>query len=1442
MEIITRLLFLLLFVQGTEVIANRTVYVSRAHGHDTDSCGDNPSMPCKSLTRGFRRLPPGGTLALDGTDTEKDPYDCGSKKSLYINIGFTMVSSKSKACISCTGDGIHVNLTMSQNHSQVAMSQLVFKKTQLVFLNPNILIQECTLIDAAIHVWLAPSLTRSITLSGVVFADNSECLKVEVVGIPRVLSNLMLQLKNVLFQRNLKNKSTPALVEITGRTFLTSVWSNVSVMGNALPLFSCDVHVIHQICKAININGNIIRGFQEKSIFHVNASTANVTFSNIFSNGNDGFGFLTVASDNVMVEISDSNFTGHHSRTASGIVNIPTGRNIEVRLLSSNFTKSNGTVGGVLSISDGKNKNVKLRMRNISIFKCSGGGLGGSVVIGRKARTSKTNYIFFGVTNLDIDAMDVLASKNHGLPDDQQNCVFCLFGNRNLKVNLKGVRFVCNKGKIGPLSIRHLGGRQGDVEVNMTKTLFIDNRASKGMAFIKATDSSKINKFVVRIEHSESIGNKKSPIQTDAFEVYINHFTCTDTPLCFILKQNLKGARTIWHIKNSYFGRNKICISTFLGKQPRYIDILLKNITVYNNTISSGSPGLSINLGRASNAQLFTRANVSLQNVRFIDNQVHSGNSFLFGITVPARNGTVNITIRNTLFEKNYYLKSRMKSEVSSLLLFHMPDDPISMFDHKLTKGPCPRKRFVYKNVLNFEKVIFRRNTAYNSIIFLKNGFSSFNGCFFKDNNVQNPEGGSQIYQEEGTAGLQIANSEFLRTMKPPFPPRIKNENEAVPSTPFLRVQGNGPFEVFNSSFRSTFLETLSTGTFISKTGFVHIDNDTMFSCPVGSYAKLTDTSHTIFSDSGKCSINITKLIYECKSCPKAHYSLQSGLYFGTQKKKFIPCLPCPFGASCSYNIKSEHDFWGYVVCNKTDGLNFTNCPEKYCTVPRTVSNASVYNSCYGNRTGLLCGACAEGFTESLFCTHCRRRESCNDAWFWVVAVFYSALLAAYILYKPQFVSYMIHKSFWFKGEVPNSRVSQMHEHGYTKIVFYFYQVADVIMLQPYAEILARTKLVILIVSLFNFKVKVVDVNFGCPFPGLTAVTKELFWSLSVFLTMSFLPMLYGVECLYCRIKKRPKPFLAAYLAAVVEILLLGYERLGETSLKLLSCVPLVVHGEKQLRLFHDAHIRCWNWWQYLLMAYNLTFMIPFIFVLFFGSVKLHRRQISPNWFIAACCFPLPVIVVWLILYLRRKQRSTSEYNESFRGRETRSALMEVLGEAFREPAGPNKGAIYWESVLTARRFVFLCLAAFITSPAHRLLIITIICVINLVHTLIVTPYKKRGANYLAVALLFVHVVLAVANLGRAVLISAGARARGPIKDLMEYLEVLQVFLLSVLPALLLLLAVLMVLSQIMRLMLIVLKIGINTWKARKCTCRNPEQEESNYESLIYPFERSHLN
>ena len=203
---------------------------------------------------------------------------------------------------------------------------------------------------------------------------------------------------------------------------------------------------------------------------------------------------------------------------------------------------------------------------------------------------------------------------------------------------------------------------------------------------------------------------------------------------------------------------------------------------------------------------------------------------------------------------------------------------------------------------------------------------------------------------------------------------------------------------------------------------------------------------------------------------------------------------------------------------------------------------------------------------------------------------------------EPPFPSFFGIQILWFNRRVENQSrddldvVEDPPEHldsGYIKITFYFYQVAELLMVGSMEECFQKVPVMYFLIAAFNFQVRTLKKGIGCPFAGLTAVTKQFLLSGTVFLAMSEVVIIYGAHSVINMIRRKEKPTVIHYMAVIMELFLLGYERLAETSLTLMGCVSI---GPGKL-LFIDANVPCMEWWQYLLLAYIIAFVVPFIVV-----------------------------------------------------------------------------------------------------------------------------------------------------------------------------------------------------------------------------------------------------
>ena len=105
-------------------------------------------------------------------------------------------------------------------------------------------------------------------------------------------------------------------------------------------------------------------------------------------------------------------------------------------------------------------------------------------------------------------------------------------------------------------------------------------------------------------------------------------------------------------------------------------------------------------------------------------------------------------------------------------------------------------------------------------------------------------------------------------------------------------------------------------------------------------------------------------------------------------------------------------------------------------------------------------------------------------------------------------------------------------------------------------------------------------------------------------------------------------------LSAFTYISLLMYASSAQLCLSLLHCVPV---GEDQV-VFLDGNIKCYQTFQYFLVAYVISSILPFCLVPVLGSYLLKFGRIGVKQFCAACIFPLPFCCFWMFLLLKNSR------------------------------------------------------------------------------------------------------------------------------------------------------------------------------------------------------------
>ena len=1023
-------------------------------------------------------------------------------------------------------------------------------------------------------------------------------------------------------------------------------------------------------------------------------------------------------------------------------------------------------------------------------------------------------------------------------------------------VSMATVAFVdlqcVNNSEVRCITVQSFTNANRTIDLKVNGSRFYDNKMNKMNRTVKAatlqvtgttSQSGTINIFNTSFVQSSEVAVSLTP----NFNVCLEGVT---------VRSSLYGVRMVAYdavvmndsnfylftsIHNCTFRNNLMDVYGLLNNTVR-VDVQV------TNTVFDGKEVQEYNRQNATfgiriiipllDKQIPSKVNVEIENATFAGRPT---NAFVF-----VAKGNKTITLRGCKFRDSFSLETNewivqkyenlpgyMTGQGAFLFLF----DSDKLVDRGCVKGGerhDTHAQWIYNSRVLVENTLFQNNFGYEAgAIQIINGYVQFRRCNFTNNFALSDTG--HVYVGYGSARVEFQNCAFKREEGKEG--TFKGISFTVGR--FLHSESGGPIKIKSTSFETKFSESRRARQQpvlrISYGGYFDIDSNSTIQCPMGSSLRFYNFTHFSYDgeqDSSFCRINVTTEIFACLMCRSKMYSLQSGFSRGLSVRKGFSCLECPFGAHCKgpINIVAKRDFWGYKITNSSNfsSLTFVPCPEKYCSGESHYHQD--FNRCYGYRQGVLCGRCAPGFTESLFSTKCRKADECRcNFQLWLFMAIYTIVLTFYLLKKPPLVRFLKDQIFWFKRDRHQQNLQrdsvlekEESENGYIRITFYFYQVFDLLSTTSVETMMEKVPYISTMVAAFNFEVHILDKKIGCPFAGLTAVTKEMFLSALVFVAIGHVFMTYCLNLVVYRILKKHKPLFVHYVAVAMEILLLGYERLAETSLKLMHCVPI----GSELRLYYDGNVVCWQWWQHCLLAFNVIFVVPFVGVLYLGSGKLYNKTISWKQFIGACIVPLPFLVYWLVKRSHTKQRGNpasqirysrlsslfDDENASHDSEECTNEISNILLGPFRPPSAHDQGTLYWESVLIGRRLVLLIFRAFIPNFMVCSFCMSFACILMAVHHSIKKPFRDRTADRMETFSLITLSCIATINVTTATLASSAVRPEGPNKSIIVVLRWIQVALLSFPFALFALLILFALLSQLVR-FVILLKRKI--WKGR---------------------------
>jgi predicted outer membrane repeat protein len=991
--------------------------------------------------------------------------------------------------------------------------------------------------------------------------------------------------------------------------------------------------------------------------------------------------------------------------------------------------------------------------------------------------------------------------------------------------------------------------------VNLHNVSFVRNRAFAGGAIYAQNINASLFKFIVT--ESSFIGNMalgSRAINVGAINVGANNGGAIN--VAFWSNESTMVLNSSVFIQNKAKGSHGGAI--FIGINPKHFaNVYIVNCTFENNSATYGGA-----VAVPENSQIMlickdsvfksnevftytmharyvlynpfytsyggamflsvTNSTISFMNTTFMNN-ICSANQGGAVYIETSNSTTFNVT--NTLFMNNTAL-----NDLGGAIALVMAEDQIEQSGCMDPVTPVPQRSWTCLNRASFQDVKFIGNIAFSgSALFVINGEMVLNNCKFVNNFALAQAG---HLSTDGSNNLTIHNTIFRQTSGSVLANKIE-----FPFTSFIQTFSGGPLNIRNSTFDQCIIFDDHPLIVVTLGGDIDLDKFTSVSCAVGSNITKTDASFTKW-ESPLCNRRFSSLRLSCKQCESKYYSLQRGNIKGLKETNNFKCNSCPRGADCLPTIKSKPNFWGYFESYYPPTLAFTFCPVGYCKSPDR--NTKEYNGCHGHRTGMMCGSCSDEYTEELFSTKCHLAEDCNDHWFWVAFVALVFLLASFLVFKIPLPGFVINQTLWFRRSVSTRTdsnnqdssntfttnedeqqstrdISEQSEEstslpptqetrnernqtsGFLEIIFYYYQIAYLLLNSYWLEQLLSTKFVTTFVAFFNFRPNTSGLGLTCPFPGLTPLTKKIFEISPVFATLVAIWIIFGIRCtISLARRRRPSPqtsFLPPYLAATIETLLLGYAAIANVSFSLVRCVSI----GSETRWFYNGNVACFQWWQYMALVFNLVFVVPFMLTLAWASLKVQKGKLTARELLLSTLFPLPLLFRWVLQAVKSFRQNE---NEAQQPSASLDAMKLVLSGPFRKLSNTDNGAVYWQSIMIARRFVLVLLYTFIPDPTLRLFFMTLFNVLVLFHHVSVKPFQNPFANSLESVSLLVLITLGLINMHKSVYVGVEAHVKGDLVQIFQAYDWFEIIVLGFLPAVFLLIISLGFMSLVVRILL----------------------------------------
>ena len=638
---------------------------------------------------------------------------------------------------------------------------------------------------------------------------------------------------------------------------------------------------------------------------------------------------------------------------------------------------------------------------------------------------------------------------------------------------------------------------------------------------------------------------------------------------------------------------------------------------------------------------------------------------------------------------------------------------------------------------------------------------------------------GGAIHKESIAGNLTIRDSSF-KTISEHLHDKHYLGGEILYSQGSLNMRRNRIRSMDNSS------EDNSLIIHMSKQGAIEM-NDINITCSIGKDIAAT-IPRQLLTD---LEDEIIAFTVKCSACSPHQYSLLKGnMGPKLNHQSHIQCYDCPSGGNCTNGqIKATDNFWGFRKKSNYNEIRFTACPYGYCCIKR---QCETYNSCGNGRHDTLCGRCKPGLVENVFSHACLKSEDCYHPWFWFLMIVTCVLYSLFFVYQKETANLVVAtlvprrilksiKHILFDGikniydkifkpssaghdissesteyeamQIDHQDLREENESffpGLLKIVFFFYQTN--LLLKVYSgEKLHNFShfLEEMVTTLFNLRPEGLFFQkiSWCPFYGLKPVHKLVFKTSFV---LYMLIVMFGLVII-CKISRLVKPnhetraFYSQLNCGILRVLLMSYSTISTSCFTLVSCVELGSLGKV---LYIDGTIKCFSWWQYIVIAIICIWVALYPVAIYASSSLLYNNQLTKGKFLPSVLLPLPTVLYLAFIKSPLSKDNADRVEDAPLDRNTRE-MLNVLEGPFRKYHGTSKSNNYklpWEAVLIARRLILIIMKTFINNVLLRLYLMQVSMILFAFHHIYVQPYSTKVLNNIETISLLMLIVISIVN------------------------------------------------------------------------------------------------